>query len=330
MMDTGPTNLENFAQPFVGGQVLSRQSMLNQPDFVAGPLVALQGGDGEAVAASDSRIATLGSHQATWWVNETPHTVALPGIPVRGARWSADGNAILAGTGVVDVVRETWSAHPALAGIAKPGVPGQGAMVIHSTSWSADQRYAAALLNWSGPQPESDEVISEHVVLLDLSGVAAPIVIPIEGATGVRIIDDRVVVGARIIQVWNFAGHKVADLPATSGAPLAISEGDHGGPLLALDEDWSLRVIDTATWTLRARWGGRFLDAVTVPGGLIAVDHEGILHAGCVEADEVREVGTFATGILAAQMAATGDGRLVIVGAGPAAVQTMRFHLACE
>src|SRR5437773_10092566 len=146
MIDPGPANLENVAQPFIGGQVLSQHSMPNKSDFVVGPLVALSGGDGEAVAASGSRIATLGSHQATWWVNETPHTVELPGIPVRGARWAANGNAILAGTGVIDVVRETWFPHPAFDGIVERVRPGSGSMIIHSTSWSEDGRQAAALL----------------------------------------------------------------------------------------------------------------------------------------------------------------------------------------
>lgn len=330
MIARSPAGSENLTGAFAGLRFVNQITMPNAPEFVVGPLIALEGGDGEAVAASGNRIATLGSHQATWWVNETPRTVALPGIRVRGARWATNGNAILAGTGVLDVVHETWSAHPAFAVIAEPGPPGHGGNVIHSTSWSGDQRHAAALLKWSGPSPEADEAAEEQVVVLDLSGDAKPVAIPAAGASGVRIVNDCVVVGTSVIRSWNFAGDKLAELPATRGAPLAMSAGDNEGLLLVLDEDWSIRAIDTATWTERARWRGRFLDAVPVSGGLIAVDHDGTLHAGCFAAGGVREVGTFNTGILAAQLAATGDGRLVIVGAGPVAVHAMSFQLKCH
>src|ERR1044071_1772083 len=126
--------------------------------FLVGPLTALDGGDGEAVAATANRVATLGAMQATWWVDAVPHRVELPGVRVRGARWSANGDAVLAGTGFVNVVDEPWTTHPAFERLVQSSAPGHGGIEIGATSWSLDQSHAAALLAWSGPTPESGEI----------------------------------------------------------------------------------------------------------------------------------------------------------------------------
>jgi len=297
--------------------------------FLVGPLIALDGGDGEAVAVATNRVATLGAMQATWWVDAVPHRVELPGVRVRGARWSINGDAVLAGTGFVNVVDETWTTHPAFERLVQSSAPGHGGIEIQATSWSLDQSHAAALLAWSGPTPESGEIPDAEVVLLDLDGESEPIRIPAAGASALRIVRNHLVVAQPSVRIWNFAGDEVAVLPATPGAPLALAGGDNGDPLVIIDANWSIRVVDTATWTVQANWQGTFFDAATVPGGIIAIDHEGVLHAGCFSDSEISEVGTFETGILAAQLAATTDGHLAIIGAGPAAVHVAPFQLNC-
>jgi hypothetical protein len=301
--------------------------MSEAPGFSVGELVALDGGDGEAVTTWGSRIATLGASRATWWVDEVRHTVALPNVPVSGARWSADGTAILAGTGGIDVERATWSTNRAIGSLVQPGPPGRGSIVIRGTSWSADARHVAVLLGWSGPRPSDGTAPETKVVVLDLAGGSGRVDIPAEDASGVRIVGNQVVVAAPLVRAWTFAGEEVAALPATPGAPLGISGGDAGGPVLLFDADWSIRVVDAATWTVLATWTGSFLDAVAVPGGLIAVDLEGRLHAARLGRDGVQEVGRAETGVLAARLSVTGDGRIVIMGAGPVPVHTISFRL---
>ena len=299
----------------------------NETEFVVRRDGTLEGADGEAIAMLGDLVATFGSHQATLWIDDEPHTVELPGIPVHGARWSEDGAALFVGTGVIDVAGKVFTATPALADIVTLPPPGKGGVAIHSTSWSADGKHVAALLKWSGPLPESRVTPPETVVVVDLNGNSAPIEIPAEGTSQVRIVADRVVIGAPVIRIVNFAGELVAELPATPGAPLSISGGDNGGPLLAIDQDRSLRVIDTVTWTVEARWTNSFLDAVAVPNGVIAIDYDGSLHAGCIEESAIREVGIFDTGMRAAQLAAS-DNRLAVMSVGQ--VQLMDFQLTCE
>jgi hypothetical protein len=299
----------------------------NETQFEVKRGVTLEGADGEAIAMLGTSIATFGSHQATLWTNGEPLTVELPGIPVHGARWSEDGAALFVGTGVIDVARRIFTPASVLADIVTPPPPGHGGVAIHSTSWSADGKHVAALLKWSGPLPESRVTPQETVVVVELNGNSAPIEIPAKDASQVRIVEDRVVIAAPVIRIVNFAGELVAELPATPGAPLAISGGDSGGPLIAIDQDWSIRVVDPATWTTRARWANKFLDAVAVPNGLIAIDHNGTLHAGCIEQSAIREVGTFDTGMTGAQLAVS-DNRLAVMSAGR--VQVMEFQLTCE
>lgn len=300
----------------------------NETEFVVRPGTTLEGADGEAIAAAGSRIATFGSHQATWWIDETPHTVDLPGIPVRGARWSKDGATLLVGTGVIDIAAKMFTPAPALIESVTPPAPADGSVAIHSTSWSEDGQHVAALLKWSGPVPQNGLVPPEKVVVVDVTSDSAPVEIPAEGASQIRIVGDRVVIGAPAIRVVNFAGELIAELLATPGAPLTISGGDDGAPLIAIDQDWSIRVVDTASWKIKAKWPGKFLDAVAAPNGLIAIDYQGTLHAGCIEDSVVHEVGTSDTGILAAQLAVTGDQRLAILSAG--LVHLMDFQLTCE
>jgi hypothetical protein len=306
---------------------VSEVAMSDEEEFWVGSPVVLRGGQGEAVVASGSRLATLGATGATFWVGDVPRTIELPQVRVQGARWSADGATLFAGTGTIDVAAGLWSAHPAFADLVRRGPPGEGSMVIDSTSWSADGGHAATLLAWSGPSPSTGRRPGAQVVLLDLAGGAPPIPLPAEGASSVRIIDERVVVGTPVVRVWSFAGVEVGSLPAGPGAPLGISGGDGGGPLLLFHSDGSTLVVDAISWRIRARWAGHFLDAVAVPGGLIAADLEGRLHAGCIEAGGVREVGSAETGVRPPHLATTGDGRLAVMGSG--VVHVMPFRLAC-
>src|SRR5262249_10330193 len=107
-----------------------------------------------------------------------------------------------------------------------------------------------------------------------------------------------------------------------------ISGGD-GGPVIVVDVDWSIRVIDPATWTVQATWRGPFLDAVAVHGGLIALDFEGRLHAACLGSGELTEIGRADTGVRAMHRAVTGDGRIVISGAAAVPVHAAPFRLTC-
>lgn len=293
--------------------------------FSIGPLVALDGGDGEAVAAAGSLIATFGAARATWWAAGPPRTAALPDLRVRGARFSQDGRALLVGTGRVDLASGAFAAHPAVAGLVDRGPPG-GGLAIQATSWSGDGRHVAVLQGWSGPR--TGAVPASRVVVLDVARPDDPAVIPADGATAVRIAGDRVVIAAEDSRVFDLAGAQIAALPKGHGAPIRLSGGD-AGPVFLVEADFSLRVVDPATGAVRATWPGPVLDAVAVPGGLVAIDLEGRLHAGCLGAGGVAEAGTAETGVRNAQLAATGDGRLVILGAGAEPVHTATFQLRC-
>ena len=299
--------------------------------FSVGPLVELEGGDGEAVATWRDRIATLGASAATLWVDGGVGTLELPNVSVDGARWSTDGEAVHAGTGSIDVARRRWSTNCAIASLVRPGPPGAGSIVVRATSWSADGRHVAALLDWTGPRPTQGPTPPATVAILDVRGAAASkdaprVDVPAEDASGLLVVSDRVVVAAPVVRVWSLAGQEVATLRPTPGEPLWISGGEDG-PVFLIDADYSIRVVDTATWAVAATWDGEFVDAVAVAGGMIAVDLEGVLVAARLGPAGVEEIGRAATGVGAARLAATGDGRLVIVGAGPVPVHTMTFHL---
>ena len=297
-----------------------------QARFSIGPSVALEGGEGAAIAARGSRIATFDANGATYWVDGVRRTVPLPWIvQVSGARWSADGSALFVGTGRIDVARGDFEAHPAFAKLVLPGPPGGGSLALHATSWSADGRHAAALLAWEGARPPRGAGDPARVVVLDLAGGASPVTLPAEGASAVRIAGDRIVVGAPVVRVWTLDGVEVAALPAGAMAPNAISAGDDG-PVLVIDPD-AIRVVDPVTWTVKARWVGHFIDAVAVPGGLVALEMSGRLHAGCIDAGRVREAGTAEAGLGTMFLAATGDGRLAMTGAHGARV--VPFELQC-
>ena len=301
---------------------------MTESAFSVGPLVALDGGDGEALTTWDNRIATLGAAQATLWLGGPPIRVGLPNVPVSGARWASDGSAVLAGTGRVEVEGRTWSTSPAFTSLVQSGPPGRGSVDIRATSWSPDARHVAVLLDWNGPIPTDGEEPEPEVVILDVRGSAAPVRLAAPGASGVRIIGDHVVVAAPTVRALTLKGEEVASLPATPGAPLRISAGDGDGPLFLFDQDWSIRLVDPGKWTVLATWRGSFLDAVAVPGGIIAIDLAGTLHGGRPGRDGVEEVGLAETGIGAGRLAATSDGRLVVMGAGAVPVHTLTYRLA--
>src|SRR5262249_51887094 len=158
------------------------------------------------------------------------------------------------GPGRIDVARGTYAAHPAFANLVHPGPPGMGNLEIHAVSWSADGRHAAALLVWQGPRLPRRAAPSE-VIVLDLSGRSPPVTIPAAEAASVRIVGDRVVVGAPTVRVWTFAGTEVASLPPELSGPQGITAHE-GGLVLLVNPD--IRLLDPATWTLRGRWAGYF------------------------------------------------------------------------
>lgn len=298
--------------------------------FAIGPIVALDGGDGQAITAYGSRIATFGAAQATWWtgIGGVRSSVALPQVPVHGARWSADGTRLFAGPGTIDVARGTFTKHPAFAPLSTPGPPGKGSLTVKETSWSADGKHAAALVGWSGPVPPGP-VPAERVVVLDLASGAAPVTIAADGAIDVRIVGDRVVVAAPTVRVWSLGGAPIAALPAAPGAPLWLGTGG-GGHVILVDPQRSLRVVSTSTWSVQATWPGPLLDAVAVPeGGFVGIDFDGKLYAGCLDGDRIRQIGTAETGIRNGRLAVTGDGRLAIMGAGAVPVHTATYWLSC-
>ena len=304
--------------------------MSNQAAFEVGPLVALDGGETQALATWRDRIATLGASAATFWIDGSAATVELPNVPVGGARWSGDGNAILAGTGSIDVKRQRWLTNESVARLVVAGPPGAGGIVVRATSWSADGRHVACLLDWAGPRPMDRPTPLASVAILDMgpgAAATARVDVAAEDAVGVLIVGQQVVVAAPTVAVWTFDGEEFATLPPTPGEPLWISGGGDG-PVFLVDADYAIRIVDPGTWTVAARWDGEFVDAVAVSGGgLIAIDLDGGLHAGRLRAGQVEELGAAATGVGAAKLAVTSDGRLVIAGAGPEPVQTMTFRL---
>jgi hypothetical protein len=129
------------------------------------------------------------------------------------------------------------------------------------------------------------------------------------------------------ITIWTFTGKEIAKLNPTLNTPFRFAVSTKEDNLALIDNDWSIRVVDTNKWELKAVWHGRFRDVVIVDQGVIALDLEGRLHAACFSGRGVKPIGIADTGVFASILAVTEDGRLVIMGNGAISVHSVEYKL---
>src|SRR5690606_3378586 len=98
----------------------------------------LVGGDSEELIASGTSVATLGRRRATWWAAGPPRSAPLPDLPVRGARFSSAGDAILVGPGRVDLATQAFQGELAWLAPEGPPSPAGGRLELRAASWSPD------------------------------------------------------------------------------------------------------------------------------------------------------------------------------------------------
>ena len=296
--------------------------------FSIGPLIPMNGLEGETIVVSGTHIAALSSAEAIWWSDSAIHKVELPYVSVQHARWSIDGKKIFVGTGMINTIDGRWEANPKLSNLIQPAPPGMGGLSIKTTSWSRDGRYVAVFMNWSGPRDQTVELAK--VMVYDLMSEAPPISLLVKNCEDVRIVGNHIVVIAPEVSVWEFTGKEVAKLPPTITAPFRISVSSKEDYLVLIDNDWSVRVVDVNNWEIKAIWKGHFRDIGITEQGLIALDLEGHLHAACFTDKGLEPIGLANTGLLASQLAITNDGCLIIMGAGPVSVHSTTYKLNCR
>jgi hypothetical protein len=303
----------------------SSEVVVSRSRFSLGSLTPLAGGDSEVLIASGTSVASLGRQRATWWVGDAPRSVALPNIPVNGARFSAAGDAILVGPGRIDLSTQSFQGNLAWLAPEGPPAPGEGQLELRAASWSPDGARAALLYDWAGPsrgaRPEA------RVRLIAAGQTKASVATA--GATDVLIWGDRVVVSSPEVMVLDMDGRVAGKLPRGRGAPVRLRAG-LGGVVL-LDLDGSLRCLDVAQAAVFATWSGPFVDVADVPAAraLVAVDAQGRVHAVCLQGAALQAIGVAETRVLDARIAVTSDRRLILAGAGPIPVVAGQFEIDC-
>lgn len=296
--------------------------------FKIGAPIPIQGLEGESVIASEDRIVTLSSSVVMWYEDSTLYKVALPNIPVKHAQWSVDGSKIFVGTGAINMKKRQWEPHPTLTSLVKSRPPGMGGPTIKATSWSRDGQLVAVIMAWSGPQDQATE--PSKILLFDILSGAPPITLPVEEVDDVQIAGNHVVVLAPEVSIWSFSGEVVAKLPSTNLAPASVSSFTENGYLALIDHDWSVRIIDTNNWSIKATWKGYFRDIVSTASGVIALDLDGNLHAACLTDKGVRAIGKASTRLLVSKLAAYDDSHLIIMGVGHVAIHSISYQLNCD
>ncbi len=297
--------------------------------FFIGPLIPIDGLEGETILVHKNQIAALSPSKATWHNGSTIENADLPFVTVPHARWSNDGKKIFIGTGSLNVFERNWEPNALLSNIVRPNPPGLGGLHVKTVSWNCDGRHAAVLIAWDGPVDQAD--VPPKILVYDLFSDTGmiPVIIPVENGEDVMIINSYVVVIAPEITIWTFNGEAVAKLTPTKNTPFRISVGPKEDYLAMIDSDWSIRVFDAHYWVLKAVWDGQFRDIVNSDQGLIALDLEGHLHAACFSNEGLKPIGTADTGLLASRLAITNDERLIIMGNGEVAVHAVDFKLNC-
>lgn len=298
------------------------------PKFSLGSLAPLTGGDSEELITSGTSVATLGRQRATWWgaAAAAPRSAPLPDLPVRGARFSVAGDAILVGPGRVDLATQTFQGELAWLAPAGPPAPAGGRLELRAASWSPDGALAALLYTWVGPSvPARSEA---QVRLVKTGTLQAPL--PAPGATDVLVSGEHVIVAAPAVAVFDAQGRATGTLPKGGGAPVRLRAGL--GAVLSVELDGSIRVLDVARAAVVATWSGSFIDVAEVPGerALLGVDAQGRVHAACLEGATLRPIGLAETRVLDARIAVTADHRVILAGAGPVPVVAARLELDCK
>jgi hypothetical protein len=303
-------------------------TLITQPTmFSIGPLTPLHGLEGETIIVSGNYIAAISSAEAIWNNDSGLHKVALPYVPVKHASWSIDRKKIFVGQGTVDTVDCCWKSHPVLSNIIQPTSPGKGGLSVKTTSWSRDGCYVVVLIDWSGPRDQA--VKPSKIMLYNISLESPPITLPIKNADDVLIVGNHVIVLASEVSVWSFSGEQLAKLPTTIGIPFRISVSVNEDYLALINNDWSVRIVDTSNWEIKFTWKGYFRDIVITDLALIALDLEGNLHAACLTDEGIELIGIVNTGVLASQLAITDDKHLIMMGVGPVSVHSATYKLNC-
>lgn len=262
---------------------------------------ALPGGQSQAIAASDGHLVTLNANSAAWWEGDVVVTARLPGVPVDGARWTADGAGLLVGPGRLDIATRAWSPDPSFATLVRPG---PDAPTLRAVAWAADGTHAAVLLDPAPPSPGARRPASV-VEIRRMPGVRARIEAPT--ARAVAFVADRLAVGAEGVRLYDLDGALVGEAAVGKVARLRTD----GRTLAALGVDGRVALLDGASGALLARWDQVFVDVAVQGSRVVGVDLAGVATVACWEAGRVEAVTSIATGTAAPVVAI--DGSSVIV-----------------
>jgi hypothetical protein len=283
----------------------------------------LAGGFSQAIAPDGRRIVTL-QHGAgaTWWEADQPVTAELPpGTPVDGARWSAGGTSLHVGLGLLELDARTWRADSTLATWGRSG-PG-GDSPVKGVAWSADASHVALLLE----SRARDGTRSTEVVVVSAADGSARGRRTIPGAKKIAASDQRVLVAARTPVLLDLDGTVVAEPAPVPPSVTRVREG--AAMFAAIGAAGAVALVRPADGAVVATWEVKAVDAVPVPGGVVAVDLEGTVRLGCLEGGAIRQVAEVDSGVASAVVQHVG-GRLVVAGAGAEPVRVATFANPCS
>lgn len=298
----------------------------NKKLFSIGQIIPLEGLEGEIIIVSENRIAAISAAEAAILNGSQIKKIELPYVTVQHACWSADGNKIFIGNGIIDIDSGKWVPDPKLSEFIKTNASGSVNTRLKTISWNKEGTFATVLLDWT--ELDNQETASVKLLVFDLKSDAPPIIIPETQISDVRIVGNHIVILANEVSVWNFTGEEVARLPAT-GSPYRISVNENEDCFALLDNDWKARIVETRNWKIKAIWNGYFRDIIITKEGLIAVDLEGRLHAACLSNGQFKPVGTVATNLSASQIVSTGDDWIIIMGMDSVSVHSVTYNLNC-
>jgi len=280
-------------------------SSTSPPPNILSAFTPLTGGYSQAIAPG-IRIVTLGGAGATWWEGGVPVTVPLPNLPSDGTQWTANGKALHVGLGTIDLASRTWNPEPSLAHWNMPGP--QGDTPVKAVAWFEGADHVALLLESRSGGTRATEIVVTSATDGRARGRRV-----IEGASALVATADRLMVAGQKVVLLDLDANVVAE-PA--GMPLSVLRVRKGaGTFAALGAAGSVALVRPADGAVLGTWDVRAVDAVPMPGGVVAVAFDGKVNVGCLEGDTVRTVAQVESGVAAPVIQIVGD-KVVVAGAG--------------
>jgi hypothetical protein len=286
---------------------------------------SLKGGSAEAIAPGD-RIVALYAKSATWWDHDAPVTAELPGIPVEGSRWTADGK-LHVGLGTLDLTTHTWQPESKLQIWDQPTK-----MPASLVAWLANGTHVAIVL---GPPPQ---YMDKPTVAKTRELVIATVAdgkpsgrhkLDLPGTLNMAAANDRVLVAGNAATLFDLDAKIIAGPDKLPEYTNRVRFG--AGSFAMTRASGEVALVEPASGAVLASWkpATAAIDAVPVAGGVVAIDMKGTVYVGCVEHGKVRTTGEAAAGAGAIMVQLVGD-RIVVSGAGSDPVRWATFTNPCH